>query len=102
MAVPELVLCENVAQKLDFPVVISIKLLKHENIHAQNTLIYQENKKPASCILSFPLLTLGIQLNPFQKSRLSLTISASIVLLAFAHSPNALPAYTHINVTISF
>lgn len=41
MAVPELLLCENIARKLDFPVVTPINLLKHENIHAQNILIYQ-------------------------------------------------------------
>lgn len=41
MTVPELVLCENVAWKLDFPVVTPIKLLNHENTHAQNILIYQ-------------------------------------------------------------
>ena len=35
MTVPELVLCENVAWKLNFPVVTPIKLLNHENTHAQ-------------------------------------------------------------------
>lgn len=42
MAVPELVLCENVAQKLDFPVVAPIKLCKHENIMHKISLFTNE------------------------------------------------------------
>lgn len=53
VAVLELVLCENVAQKLDFSAVVSVKLLKYENIHAQNTHFCQENNKLVSCMLAF-------------------------------------------------
>lgn len=60
MAVPELVLGENVAQKLNFPLGTPIKLLKHVNIYAQNTLICQENRKLVSCILAYTLPSLGI------------------------------------------
>lgn len=70
MAVPELVLGENVAQKLHFPLFTPIKLLKHVNIHAQNTLICQENRKLISCILAFPLPSLGIVINPIQNSKI--------------------------------
>ena len=100
-AVLELVLCESILQKLDFSVVVPIKLLKHENIHAQNTQFCQENNKLISCMLAFPLPSLGIELNLSQKSRLSLTVSASVVILAFAHSFNSPPAYTHTSITIS-
>lgn len=92
----ELVLSENVAQKLGFSVVIPIKLLKYENVDAQNTRFCQENNKLVSCLLAFPLPSLGIELNPSQKSRLSLIISASVVLLAFAWSSQLSSClYTH-------
>lgn len=55
--------------EVTLPLVTPIKLLKHENIHAQNTLICQENRKLISCILAFPLPSLGIVLNLIQNSK---------------------------------
>lgn len=81
---------------------IPIKLLKYESVDAQNTPFCQENNKLVSCLLAFPLPSLGIELNPSQKSRLSLIISASVVLLAFAWSSNCPPAYTHTSITHYF
>ena len=53
MAVPELVLCENVAQKSDFSVVVSIKLPSMKTYIHKNTHFCQEDNKLVSCMLTF-------------------------------------------------
>lgn len=92
MAGPELVLSENVVKDLDFAVVSThwtTQAQKH--IHTQRTLIYQENKNLVRFILAFFFLALDIELNPFQKSRLSL--GSSVVLLSSTHIPPNLCPY---------
>lgn len=67
-----------------------------KNIHAQTTLICQENKKLVSCILAFSFPLLAVELNPSQKFRLSLSISTSVVILAFAYTHQTSTClYTH-------
>lgn len=61
MAVPELVLCVTIAQKLDFTIVMPIKLLKYENVCTQK---YSSVKKVrVIALLAFSLLSLSIELN---------------------------------------
>lgn len=98
MAVPEL--GENVAQKLNFSLVIPIKSLKHENIHTQNFLICQENRMLISCILAFPLSSFVTVLNPIQNSEIVLEYQ-SVLHLSFAHSRKPL-AYRHTRITHCF